>query len=108
MITIQVYNPFKGSDEDRTIDITEVIEQEKFEAAKKFISDHLKFGLKEAKQSEGWTDYDTTQMEYLITQLYQPSTIVSLVEKILKYQGVLYKVKQYNEVINYLKGATNE
>ncbi|MCC6447067.1 MAG: hypothetical protein IT215_00065 [Chitinophagaceae bacterium] len=30
MITIQVYNPFKGSDEDRTIDITEVIEQEKF------------------------------------------------------------------------------
>lgn len=107
-VSIEVFNPFKGCSESRSIDIQDLVERENFQATKDFITDHLKFGLAEAKRLDDWSEYETTKCEYLITQLYQPNTMFQLVEKILQYQGILYKLKQYNEIINYLKGATNE
>lgn len=102
-IEISVYNPFKGSSAIRVIDISELIENEKFECLKKDIADHLKHGLLEAKKIDDWNDYEITQLEFLIAQLYQPSDMMQLLNKLMKFQPVLYKLQHFQQIMNYLK-----
>lgn len=104
-IEISVFNPFKGSSVVRTINISEVVENEKFECLKQHIADHLKHGLSDAKKIEGWNEYEITQLEFLIVQLYQPSDMMQLINKLMKFQSVLYKLQQFQDVMNYLKSG---
>lgn len=97
----EIKSPFTGIEQPFEIDITEQVEKLQFEALKKFIKDHLSCSLQseELKANE----FKFQRMEWLIVQLYEPTTILSLCNKLLKFNEHLYMIKEYKEVLEHLK-----
>ncbi|MDO9186967.1 MAG: hypothetical protein Q7W13_13215 [Bacteroidia bacterium] len=97
----KVHNPFTGLIETCKVDISEAIEKAEFEALKRFIVSHLRksFDTDELKAHP----FKYGQMEYLVVQLYQPTTHLTLINKLLKFSEYLFGIKQYDETLNFLK-----
>ncbi|MHB1108573.1 MAG: hypothetical protein ACYCZ2_19625 [Lutibacter sp.] len=83
------------------MDISEAIEKAEFEALKKMIVEHLKTSYRNRVLKSN--AFQLGKMEYLVVQLYQPTTHLSLVNKLLKFSEFLFGVKEYDEVLNFLK-----
>ncbi len=97
----KIQNPFTGLLETCKVDISEEIERAEFEALKKFIISHLRksFDTDELKAHP----HKYGQMEWLVVQLYQPSTHLTLISKLLKFSESLFGIKEYDETLNFLK-----
>lgn len=83
------------------VDISELVEKAEFEMLKKHIKEHLKQAIRGC--SPVVDEFKKGQLQYLIVQLYQPIDHITLVSKLLKYSEFLYGVKEYDDVINFLK-----
>jgi hypothetical protein len=98
----QIKSPFTGIELPFEIDISEQVEKLQFDALKKFIYDHLCFSLTENEDLKT-NAFKLQKMEWLIVQLYEPTTILSLTKKLLKFNEHLYMIKEYKEVLEHLK-----
>lgn len=103
----KIINPFNDQQHIEKIDVSEQIEKAEFEVLKKFIIQHLKiaFNNNELVQAD---DFKKGQLQYLIVQMYQPSTHITLISKLLKYNDSLHDVKEYNDVLRQLKCLPEE
>lgn len=97
----EIKNPFTGFERMFEVDISEQIEKMKFDALKEFIKDHLTNALDSEYLIAN--PFKLQKMEWLIVQLYEPTTILSLCNKLLKFNDHLYMIKEYKEVLEHLK-----
>ncbi|HEY0029178.1 MAG TPA: hypothetical protein VGC65_00355 [Bacteroidia bacterium] len=97
----QIKNPFTGIEQPFEIDISEQIEIMQFEALKEFIKGHLRCAL--ANEELKADALKIEKLNWLIVQLYEPTTILSLSNKLLKFKEYLLGIKEYNEVLEHLK-----
>lgn len=97
----KVINPFTGNEQPVEVNIQEQIEKAEFEAFKDFIKNHLRCALDNEELKANAFKFQ--RLEWLIVQLYEPTTHITLVSKLLKFQEILFGVKEYNDVLKELK-----
>lgn len=97
----EIKNPFTRIEQTFEIDISEQIEKMKFDALKDFIKVHLSTAL-ESKDLKA-NAFKFQKMQWLMVQLYEPTSILSLTTKLLKFNEHLYMIKEYKEVLEHLK-----
>lgn len=118
---ISFRNPFTNEISHASIDCSEQADKARIEAIKTYIKDHLSNAIssirKELRKVSNTAtigenlirktelQHQERALEYLTSQLYQPTNLDLLIIKILKFHDELSSNERYQEVIYFLKNV---
>jgi len=93
--THTINNPFTGDKQQVQVDITTEADKAELEALKRFMKVYLSQALTDDLKADK-LQYE--KLQYLIVQLYQPSTLTALIVKLMKFSEYLEGIKEFDNV----------
>ena len=102
----KITNPFTGEVQNVSIDLTTETDKAELDALKKCMKDYLTKALK--REDFKVDKFKLDKMQYLIVQLYQPSTLTALAVKLMKFSEYLEGVKEFDDVFKTVKVHSSE
>ena len=102
--THTINNPFTGEKQQVQVDITTEADKAELEALKRFMKVYLSQALTDELKAD---QFKYEKMQYLIVQLYQPSTLTALIIKLMKFSEYLEGIKEFDDVFKTFRGPSS-